>query len=262
MKNILITAGGTSERIDNVRSVTNMSTGKLGRCIAEDFARRGQTRKIWYLCGKQAALPHTDKAEILPVESTADLADAVTRLCARETIDVVVHAMAVSDYAVRAVSSAGVIAEEIERRVLQEGGPDTGQDAGRRIRSAAAEAMRAAPGYARDGKIPSNVDDLVIFMQRTPKILPLFRALLPDAVLVGFKLLDGAAEGELIDVAFRLLQQNGCDFVLANDLKEISGDRHAGYLLRRDKSHTAFTSKEEIARGIADQTLAERERGK
>ena len=31
---VVITAGGTSEKIDNVRKITNSSTGKLGLCIA------------------------------------------------------------------------------------------------------------------------------------------------------------------------------------------------------------------------------------
>ena len=34
MKKIVITAGGTSEKIDQVRKITNSSTGKLGMTIA------------------------------------------------------------------------------------------------------------------------------------------------------------------------------------------------------------------------------------
>ena len=34
MKKIIITAGGTSEKIDNVRKITNSSSGKLGMTIA------------------------------------------------------------------------------------------------------------------------------------------------------------------------------------------------------------------------------------
>ena len=34
MKRIVITSGGTSERIDNVRKITNSSSGKLGMVIA------------------------------------------------------------------------------------------------------------------------------------------------------------------------------------------------------------------------------------
>ena len=39
--NILITSGGTSEKIDQVRSITNHSTGQLGKMIAERFLDAG-----------------------------------------------------------------------------------------------------------------------------------------------------------------------------------------------------------------------------
>ena len=37
----LITSGGTREYIDAARFITNMSTGRTGRIIAERFAARG-----------------------------------------------------------------------------------------------------------------------------------------------------------------------------------------------------------------------------
>ena len=39
--NILITSGGTSEKIDRVRSITNHSTGRLGKIIAETLLDKG-----------------------------------------------------------------------------------------------------------------------------------------------------------------------------------------------------------------------------
>ena len=39
--NTLITSGGTSEKIDRVRSITNHSTGQLGKIIAETFLNKG-----------------------------------------------------------------------------------------------------------------------------------------------------------------------------------------------------------------------------
>ena len=39
--NILITSGGTNEKIDRVRSITNHSTGQLGKVITETFLERG-----------------------------------------------------------------------------------------------------------------------------------------------------------------------------------------------------------------------------
>ena len=39
--NILITSGGTSEKIDQVRSITNHSTGQLGKIISKRFLEAG-----------------------------------------------------------------------------------------------------------------------------------------------------------------------------------------------------------------------------
>ena len=39
MKKIVITAGGTSEKIDNVRKITNSSSGKLGMTIANHLLK-------------------------------------------------------------------------------------------------------------------------------------------------------------------------------------------------------------------------------
>jgi len=38
---ILVTLGGTSESIDQVREITNQSTGQLGTFIAEQFLAQG-----------------------------------------------------------------------------------------------------------------------------------------------------------------------------------------------------------------------------
>jgi phosphopantothenate-cysteine ligase len=268
--NVLITAGGSSERIDNVRSITNMSTGRLGVFLAGAFSERACVGKIFYLCGKRAELPSSEKAEIRSIETVEDLAGAVRELCASRKIDAVVHAMAVSDYTVRAVSSAAAITGNIERAfagATAGAGADTSRLSAARESFApgaggeggpgggiALEALLNAPPYAHDGKIPSNVDDLVLFMRRTPKVLPLLRELLPGAVITAFKLLDGVAEALLIDTASRLLLENGCDFVLANDLRHIEGDRHTGHLIGRDGRRATYFSKREIADGIAGAT--------
>ena len=39
---ILITSGGTTEKIDSVRGITNHATGSLGKYIAEIFLQNGQ----------------------------------------------------------------------------------------------------------------------------------------------------------------------------------------------------------------------------
>ena len=52
MKKIIITAGGTSEKIDNVRKITNSSTGKLGMTIANYLLKENNDLLIYYICSK------------------------------------------------------------------------------------------------------------------------------------------------------------------------------------------------------------------
>jgi phosphopantothenoylcysteine decarboxylase/phosphopantothenate--cysteine ligase len=48
-KKILITAGGTQEKIDAVRYISNYSTGKMGIALAQECARRGA--EVELVCG-------------------------------------------------------------------------------------------------------------------------------------------------------------------------------------------------------------------
>ena len=49
--NILITAGGTTETIDGVRSITNTGTGRLGSLIADEFEKSPMINNIYYYKG-------------------------------------------------------------------------------------------------------------------------------------------------------------------------------------------------------------------
>ena len=91
--NILVTSGGTIEKIDNVRSIINISTGKLGCLIAEEFL--SQKCNVFYMCNKQAIKP---KANIIYIESVDSLKQAIIDLFKTTEIHIIIHAMAVSDY--------------------------------------------------------------------------------------------------------------------------------------------------------------------
>ncbi|MCL1815082.1 MAG: phosphopantothenoylcysteine synthase, partial [Treponema sp.] len=67
--NILVTSGGTTEHIDAVRSISNMSTGKLGSIIAEKFAGESVVEKVFYVCSKKAFKPHSGKLEVVCVDN-------------------------------------------------------------------------------------------------------------------------------------------------------------------------------------------------
>lgn len=227
---IIITAGGTSEKIDDVRTITNSSTGRLGYAIGKAFAEKHNARieKIYYLHGLRASYPESDIIEPVAIGGVMDLKAELERLLTEEKIDAVVHAMAVSDYIVNEVTTLDKI----------RGTEDP-------------ENMADLSG----NKISSDIEDLVIHMKRSPKVISSIKKLCPDTVLVGFKLLSNVPHSELIDVGCRLMEKNNCDFVLANDLKEIGADFHKGYLIHEDRTYDTMENNEEIADMITRRVL-------
>jgi phosphopantothenate---cysteine ligase (CTP) len=76
-----------------------------------------------------------------------------------------------------------------------------------------------------DGKIRSK-DSLEIKLKPLPKIISTIRAKQPQAYFVGFKLLVNSTDEELIAAAQESLKSNGCDMVVANDLRDIQQNNH------------------------------------
>ena len=229
---IIITAGGTSEKIDDVRTITNSSTGRLGYAIGKAFvaigSKGGKIEKIYYLHGLRASYPESDIIEPIAIGGVMDLKAELERLLTEENIDAVVHAMAVSDYIVNEVTTLD--------RIRGTEDPDNEAD-------------------LSGNKISSDIDDLVIHMKRSPKVINIIKKISPVSVLVGFKLLSNVPHEELIDVGYHLMEKNDCDFVLANDLKEIGADFHKGYLIHKDKTYDTMETNEEIAEMIAQRVL-------
>lgn len=248
---ILITAGGTTEPIDTVRSITNTSTGMLGKLVAEAYETHPDVERIYYICGKTVVLPQSKKIERLPVEDVASLESSVRKVLGSHTIDIIIHSMAVSDYRVKKATSASMLAEAMSEQLARRNA----------FSSLVTEDMiTSALNQAKimrnnDGKIRSDIDHLVLLMERTPKIISLFHDLCPNAVLVGFKLMDHVPCETLIDTAYRLLLENHCSFVLANDLKDIHQKQHTGYLVNQGKNFSRYETKEEIAQAIMTATL-------
>jgi phosphopantothenate-cysteine ligase len=96
--NILITAGGTREDIDPVRGITNYSTGRLGGLIAERYIESGAA--VTYICGETAEQPQFGPGlEVIKIRNTAQLLKNLEASLYARPYDVVIHSMAVSDYA-------------------------------------------------------------------------------------------------------------------------------------------------------------------
>ena len=92
---ILITSGGTTEKIDSVRGITNHSTGHLGKKIAELFLAKGH--QVTLVTTKAAVKPEPKEnlkiTEITNVESLLETMEPLVK-----EHDVLIHSMAVSDY--------------------------------------------------------------------------------------------------------------------------------------------------------------------
>ncbi len=90
---VLVTAGGTEEPIDAVRSITNRSSGKMGFAIAEEAARRGA--EVVLIAGPTSLSTPSDVRRI-DVRSALDMRDAV--MSELPTASVVIKAAAVADF--------------------------------------------------------------------------------------------------------------------------------------------------------------------
>ncbi|MEI5995178.1 phosphopantothenate-cysteine ligase [Enterococcus sp. 4G2_DIV0659] len=118
--NILITAGGTSEKIDTVRSITNHSTGRLGKIIAETFLARGH--RVTYVTTPQAVQPATDQnLTLIKIETTKELETALLDQFKHQQFDSIIHSMAVSDFTTETTLSEDRFIEKLATNLLNHG---------------------------------------------------------------------------------------------------------------------------------------------
>jgi phosphopantothenate---cysteine ligase (CTP) len=93
----IVTAGPTFEPLDEVRRLTNFSTGRLGSELAAFLTERGH--EVTLLIGQQAAFRGERRAKrVETFSTTANLRDKLQAL-GRENAGAVFHAAAVSDFA-------------------------------------------------------------------------------------------------------------------------------------------------------------------
>src|SRR5574340_347914 len=92
---VLITSGGTTEKIDSVRGITNFATGTLGKLLAEQFLAANHT--VILLAGLTALVPDAHpKLTIIKISDVTSLISNITKWTPLS--DVCIHTMAVSDY--------------------------------------------------------------------------------------------------------------------------------------------------------------------
>jgi phosphopantothenoylcysteine decarboxylase/phosphopantothenate--cysteine ligase len=90
----LITTGPTQEPIDDVRYITNASSGKMGAALALEAMSRGH--EVTLVHGPvQISLPECNK---VAVKTTAEMIDAVMAELKKGNYDILISAAAIGDY--------------------------------------------------------------------------------------------------------------------------------------------------------------------
>lgn len=231
MKKIIITAGGTSEKIDNVRKITNSSSGKLGMTIANHLLKENDDLIIYYVCSKNSLRPLDKRIKVIEIDDTISLKNKIENLLLNEKIDYFIHSMAVSDYMTDYVTTIERIKASIKNTSNLE------------------EAFSNIE-IINGNKISSYEDNLVIVLKQTPKIISIIKDLSPQTYLVGFKLLDDVSKEELISVAKKLRDKNKCDLVVANDLATIRNGEHIAYIIDKNNQIEESHGKDDIAKKL------------
>ena len=111
----IVTAGGTAEPIDDVRAITNFSTGRFGHALAAELA--GNNTDTVELCPSSTVqrLGREDGVRYEHFDTTDSLRHLLVERT--ESPDIILHAAAVSDY--RPVRSSGKLSSEQESLTIQ-----------------------------------------------------------------------------------------------------------------------------------------------
>lgn len=243
--NILITAGGTSEKIDEVRHLTNHATGSLGKEIANSL--KNEAVNVYYVHGPQAVLPENDAIHFFPIHSVQDLYNTMEKLLTTISFDYVIHSMAVSDYELDTATNEALLSEQIAEKIISEE-YKTKEELAQLIKQVLTDSHQSAQPAQK--KISSKNDKLILVMKKAPKVISQIKTWQPSTHLIGFKLLVDVSEEELVSVAQDSIEKNKADYILANDLTHIKGDQHIGLFISKQGIEQRFNTKKEIAQGM------------
>jgi phosphopantothenoylcysteine synthetase/decarboxylase len=175
---VILTCGPAYEPVDDVRRITNFSTGELGTVLSERLAAAGAR----VICLRGAAATHPSlpsHAEVRTFTTNDDLVGKLTRLAQEGPVAAVFHAAALCDYRVSRVTTA-----------------DGREAAGAKIAS-------------RDGS-------LMITLEPATKVIRSLRGLFPASRIVGWKYeLDGS-QADATAKGSRQIAENGTDACVVN----------------------------------------------
>jgi phosphopantothenoylcysteine synthetase/decarboxylase len=175
--NIIVTCGPSYEPIDEVRRITNFSTGRLGITLANALTDAGH--HVFCFKGEQSTDATPVRAhKTIPFTTNDDLAARLQQLIP-EHIGAIFHAAALCDFKVAAVQNEG----------------------GEKITSK---------------KFPTRGDHLTLRLAPTSKVLPQLRGWFPNAKIVGWKYEVTGAREEALAKAFEQIALANTDACVLN----------------------------------------------
>ena len=98
-KKVIVTAGGTEEEIDDVRVITNKSSGKMGIRIAEEFVKRGA--EVTLIRARTEIEPNVLLKDI-KAQTADEMLKEIRKVIKKN--DVIVHAAAVADFKAKKIT--------------------------------------------------------------------------------------------------------------------------------------------------------------
>lgn len=231
--NVVVTGGGTIAPLDDVRHITNMSTGRFSAAITEAALARGAT--VRHIHAPSALLPFARHARFDldapdPV-AEHDRLDALRRRwqSIRDRLELIpLRLGTVADYAATLEST---------------------------LRSSPADLVFLAmavgdfePDAPFPGKLATPLDSLTLTFRPTPKVIRHVRDWAPSAYVVGFKLLSGGPESTLLAAALDSCRVNRTDLTVANDLSPLRAGNHTIHLVRPDHPVETYSGEEAAER--------------
>lgn len=180
--NCIVTAGPTYEPLDDVRRLTNFSTGRLGTELANFLTARGH--KVTLLIGESAIWPGERQAQSVKVFSTTADLRAKLKSFSGKKVDAIFHAAAVSDFRFGNIFAPNGAGEFV-----------------------------ALPASR---KISTRSGGLLVELVPTPKIIADLRGWFPKTRIIGWKFEADGRRADALRAAKKQLADCATDFCVAN----------------------------------------------
>ena len=213
---VLVTSGGTSEAIDPVRILTNVSTGETGVRVANALAENGSAVTLLLAESSPFAGSVVKKVRVLRYRTFQDLDRAMHTELEKGNYETLIHAAAVSDY-------------HVDRMETDSGKPISG----------------SVKIHSKEG--------LTLHLKPNPKILDQVRAYAknPNLKVISFKLATPTAQGpaDLSGYDSDLIVYNAVAGI------ERGSDRHSGEIYERTAKgyevRTTFETKTDLTQALS-----------